>query len=163
MKLSVHYILLVLYFMSFANNAAIKADLVIVKKSERILTLLHKGKEIKQFTIAMGDNPKGQKIKEGDQRTPEGRYTLDYKKSDSAFYKAIHISYPNEADKLRSLGLGVSTGGLIMIHGQNPKSTLPAKEQQEFNWTNGCIAVTNQEMDILWQLIEPDTPIEIWP
>ncbi|MCF1427498.1 MAG: L,D-transpeptidase family protein [Shewanella sp.] len=138
-------------------------DLVVVEKALRTMTLYQDGREVKRFHIAMGDSPTGHKLQEGDQRTPQGRYILDYKKQDSAFYRSIHISYPNAADRLRAEALGVSPGGQIMIHGENPNSELSPEEQQAFNWTNGCIAVTNKEMDELWQLIRPGTPIEIWP
>ncbi|MCL1039733.1 L,D-transpeptidase family protein [Shewanella submarina] len=138
-------------------------DLVVVQKADRTMTLYDGNREIKRYHIAMGDSPAGHKIKEGDQRTPQGRYILDYKKEDSAYYRSIHISYPNAADRLRAKALGVSPGGQIMIHGENPNSQLSPEEQQAFNWTNGCIAVTNKEMDELWQLIRPGTPIEIWP
>ncbi|QSX31400.1 L,D-transpeptidase family protein [Shewanella cyperi] len=140
-----------------------KADLVVVNKSEYTLKLFAKGKLLKQFHIAMGDNPTGHKLKEGDQRTPQGRYRLDYKKVNSAFYRAIHISYPNEEDLLRAKALGLKPGGQIMIHGQNPNSELSPEEAQLYNWTNGCIALTNPEMDELWQVIDEGTPIEIWP
>ena len=138
-------------------------DLVIVEKNKRIMTLYNGDNIIKRYHIAMGDSPVGHKLKQGDQRTPQGRYILDYKKKDSAFYRAIHISYPNEADRIRAKALGLDPGGQIMIHGENPNSELTPQQQQAFNWTNGCIAVTNDEMDELWQLIEPGTPIEIWP
>ncbi|ARD22813.1 MULTISPECIES: L,D-transpeptidase family protein [Shewanella] len=140
-----------------------KVDLVVVNKSESSMSIYHQGQKLKTYRIAMGDTPQGHKLKEGDQRTPQGRYTLDYKKSDSAFYKSIHISYPNEEDRLRASALGVSPGGMIMIHGQNPNSPLTPEQAQQFNWTNGCIAVTNKEMDELWRVIEEGTPIEIWP
>ena len=152
-----------LFAMASSNQITAKVDLVVVNKSESRLSVLRDGKVIKSYLIAMGDVPSGHKLTEGDQRTPQGRYVLDYKKSDSAFYKSIHISYPNEEDKLRADALGVSAGGMIMIHGENPRSPLPPEEAQKYNWTNGCIAVTNKEMDELWQMIDAGTPIEIWP
>ncbi|MCE9684874.1 MULTISPECIES: L,D-transpeptidase family protein [Shewanella] len=155
--------LLSLPLQASSSPAAVKVDLVVVTKSENSLVLLRNGEIVKKYHIAMGDTPAGHKLKEGDQRTPQGRYLLDYKKSDSAFYKSIHISYPNEEDKLRAQALGLSPGGMIMIHGQNPRSSLPAEEAQRYNWTNGCIAVTNKEMDEIWQAIDAGTPIEIWP
>ncbi|GGP67078.1 L,D-transpeptidase family protein [Shewanella saliphila] len=148
---------------SSSQSLHAKIDLVVVNKSESRLSVLREGKVVKSYLIAMGDVPQGHKLKEGDQRTPQGRYTLDYKKSDSAFYKSIHISYPNEEDKLRADALGIPAGGMIMIHGENPRSPLPPEEAQKYNWTNGCIAVTNKEMDELWQMIDAGTPIEIWP
>lgn len=140
-----------------------KADLVVVTKSEASMALLRQGKVLKKYRIAMGDNPIGHKLTEGDQRTPEGRYLLDYKKSDSAYYRAIRISYPNDEDRLRADALGISPGGQIMIHGENPNSSLSPEEAQMYNWTDGCIAVTNAEMDELWRAIDEGTPIEIWP
>lgn len=140
-----------------------KVDLVVITKSESRMALLRDGKILKQYHIAMGDLPAGHKLKEGDQRTPQGRYTLDYKKSDSAYYKSIHISYPNEEDKLRAKALGIRPGGMIMIHGQNPKSSLPPQQAQQYNWTDGCIAITNAEMDEVWKIVDEGTPIEIWP
>ncbi|MCF6364513.1 MAG: L,D-transpeptidase family protein, partial [Gammaproteobacteria bacterium] len=96
-------------------------------------------------------------------RTPEGKYILDYKKSDSSFYKAIHISYPNETDKRRARMNGVSPGGQIMIHGQKNGQGSLSWLAQKFNWTDGCIAVTNAEMDEIWELVKAGTPIEIFP
>lgn len=140
-----------------------KVDLVVVNKSARKMRLLKNGQVVREYRIAMGDRPKGHKLTEGDQRTPQGRYLLDYKKSDSAYYRAIHISYPNAEDRLRAAALGLEPGGQIMIHGQNPNSSLSPSEAQKLNWTDGCIAIKNHEMDELWQAIEINTPIEIWP
>ncbi|MCL1091957.1 L,D-transpeptidase family protein [Shewanella profunda] len=147
----------------YASSSIGKVDLVVITKSESNMALLRDGKVLKQYRIAMGDLPAGHKLKEGDQRTPQGRYILDYKKPDSAYYKSIHISYPNEEDKLRAKALGIKPGGMIMIHGQNPKSPLSPAQAQQFNWTNGCIALTNAEMDELWKAVDEGTPIEIWP
>lgn len=140
-----------------------KIDLVVVTKSTATMALMRDGKVLRRYRIALGDSPLGHKLTEGDQRTPEGRYILDYKKSDSAYYRAIHISYPNEEDKLRADALGIPPGGQIMIHGQNPRSDLTAEEAQQYNWTDGCIAITNPQMDELWQAIDEGTPIEILP
>ncbi|MGL5037551.1 MAG: L,D-transpeptidase family protein, partial [Aeromonas sp.] len=109
----------------------------------------------------LGPAPKGPKLQVGDQRTPEGTYILDYKKSNSGFYKAIHISYPNLADMRRSSLAGVEPGGMIMIHGQ--PNRLGNRRMQPSNWTNGCIAVLNHEIDEIWDAIEPGTPIIIKP
>lgn len=136
------------------------ADMVVVHKSSYSLALMKDGKVLQRFWIALGPAPYGPKLREGDQRTPEGRYLLDYKKADSAFYKAIHISYPNDTDLAKARSRGFSPGGRIMIHGQrngfNPKV-------QPSNWTNGCIALLNADMDRLWRAIAPGTPIVIYP
>ena len=141
--------------------ATLSADMVVVKKSSYSLTLMKDGKPVKRYWIALGPAPKGHKQQEGDQRTPEGRYTLDYKKSNSGFYKAIHINYPNLDDIKRANELGVRPGGMIMIHGQ--LNRMGDRRVQPSNWTNGCIAVLNHEMDEIWNAIEPGTPIVIEP
>lgn len=138
-------------------------DYVLVKKSELKMYLISNGKKIKEYSISLGAKPKGHKEQEGDERTPEGKYFLDYKKSDSSFYKAIHISYPNEEDKAKAKEKGVNPGGLIMIHGQKNGLGWLSWLSQNFNWTNGCIAVTNSEMDEIWNLVKVGTPIEILP
>ncbi len=146
-----------------ASSSIGKVDLVVITKSEAKMALVRDGKILKQYHIAMGDLPTGHKLKEGDQRTPQGRYILDYKKPNSSYYKAIHISYPNEEDTLRAKALGIKPGGMVMIHGQNPRSPLPPEQAQQYNWTNGCIAITNAEMDEVWSAVDEGTPIEIWP
>lgn len=138
-------------------------DYVLVNKAEKKLYLLFRGEKVKEYSIALGANPIGHKLQERDERTPEGKYVLDYKKSDSAFYKAIHISYPNEEDKAKAKEAGVDPGGLIMIHGQKNGLGWLSWVTQNFNWTNGCIAVTNKEMDEIWDLVKVKTPIEIQP
>lgn len=140
-----------------------KADVVIVEKSQSKLFLMKNGKVIKEYHVVFGAEPKGHKQQEGDERTPEGKYTLDYKKSDSSFYKAIHISYPNKQDIQNAKKIGVSPGGQIMIHGQKNNLRLFSFITQSFNWTNGCIAVKNSEMDEIWKAVDKGTPIEIKP
>lgn len=137
--------------------------MVLVVKSESKLYLKSDDKILKEYHVVFGANPKGHKIQEGDERTPEGDYILDYKKKDSSFYKAIHISYPNENDKKRAKNSGVNPGGFIMIHGQKNGIGWLSFISQRFNWTNGCIAVTNKEMDEIWGLIDAGTPIRITP
>ena len=123
--------------------------------------LLSQGKIVKQYHIALGENPKGHKVQEGDNRTPEGNYVLDYKKENSAFYRAFHINYPNVNDIKNANELGVHPGGQIMIHGQKNESTKNPKLVQRFNWTNGCIALTNTEMDEFLELVDSGTEITI--
>ena len=140
-----------------------KADFVLVIKSESTLYLKSGGKTLKEFHVVFGKNPKGPKVKEGDKRTPEGRYVLDYKKEDSVYYKAIHISFPNEKDKQHAKELGVNPGGQIMIHGQKNGFVWPASITQLFNWTDGCIALSNKDMDEVWDAVGVGTPILIEP
>jgi murein L,D-transpeptidase YafK len=140
-----------------------QVDFVRVVKSERKLMLFSEGRIIREFRIALGGNPVGHKQEEGDERTPEGSYILDYKKSDSAFYKAIHISYPNPDDLAAAKQRGVKPGGRIMIHGQKNNPGRFAFLAEFVDWTKGCIALKNEEMDELWNLIAEGTKIEILP
>jgi len=137
--------------------------MVLVVKSESKLYLKKDGKSLNEYHVAFGANPKGHKQQQGDERTPEGKYILDYKKEDSAFYKSIHISYPNETDKKRAKESGVNPGGFIMIHGQKNGLSWLSFFTQRFNWTDGCIAVSNSAMDEIWQTVDVGTPIEIKP
>jgi murein L,D-transpeptidase YafK len=139
------------------------ADSVLVDKSEKKLYLLREGIKYREYSIALGPRPRGHKLHAGDERTPEGRYILDFKTEKSDFYKAIHISYPNEQDIKRASDIGAAPGGSIMIHGMPNNTTLPPELIQMFNWTDGCIAVTNQDMDEIWSAIKPGTPIDIRP
>ena len=154
-------IIVLLALFSSSVFSAQKADAVLVNKSEKKLYLIADGKQFKSYHVVFGANPAGHKQQEGDERTPEGKYLLDYKKEDSAFYKAIHISYPNQNDIENAKNLGVSPGGFIMIHGQRNGLGWLSFVSQFFNWTNGCIAVTNSEMEEIWQAVNAGTPIEI--
>lgn len=138
-------------------------DLVRVLKAERKLQLISNGKVQHEFSIALGGNPVGHKKQEGDERTPEGRYTLDYKKSDSSFYRAIHISYPNAKDVEAARRAGVSPGGQIMIHGQKNGYGWLSGLSQRFDWTNGCVALTNADMEFVWNTVNAGTQIELLP
>ncbi len=138
-------------------------DAVLVIKNERKLFLLANGTAVREYSVVFGANPEGHKQQKGDERTPEGKYLLDYKKSDSAFYKAIHISYPNERDKKRAKKKGVDPGGFIMIHGQKNGIGWLSWISQSFNWTDGCIAVTNSEMDEIFRRVKVGIPVEIRP
>ena len=152
---------------SLSVNATelLKADRVLVKKAERKLVLLKDGEIFRDYDIALGDSPMGHKQFEGDERTPEGVYTLDWRNSKSKFYRSIHISYPNSDDQQFANTRGKSPGGMIMIHGQPNKSTDPVSAWilDQMDWTDGCIAVKNNEMDEIWAAIDNGTPIEIYP
>ena len=137
-------------------------DLVQVDKSERTLTLLAGGKPVRQYAIVLGRAPVGAKTREGDKRTPEGRYVLDFRKADSSYYRAIHVSYPNQQDRARARALGVAPGGAIMIHGQ-PNGRGWNNDTLQYDWTDGCIALSNADMTELWSLVRIPTPIDIVP
>jgi len=136
-------------------------DLVKVDKSENRMYLLDNKKIIKTYHVALGGSPKGHKEQEGDQKTPEGLYTLDYKKEDSSFYRAMHVSYPHQADLDNAKQKGVAAGGFIMVHGQKNTLGWLSGITQKFNWTNGCIALTNKEMDEFMSLVNVGTKIHI--
>ncbi len=150
----------------FLNNlsyAAEKADHILVEKSKHLLTLFKKGKPIASYHVVFGGNPIGHKQQEGDNRTPEGRYILDSKNSKSRFTKSIHISYPNKTDIANAKSRRVSPGGDIMIHGQPNGYGWAAEATQRTNWTLGCIALTNEDMEKVWQSVAVPTSIEIKP
>ncbi|GAA0806718.1 L,D-transpeptidase family protein [Psychrobacter piscatorii] len=136
-------------------------DRVFVDKSDRVLKLMSDGKIIRSYRIALGGSPSGHKQQEGDQRTPVGIYTLDYKNENSIAHRSIHISYPNDEDKARAKSLGVNPGGDIMIHGQMNGFGHLGWLNQRRDWTDGCIAVTNDEMDEIMAAVTLGTPIEI--
>ena len=156
-------LIVVLLFISPSVFGIGKADSVLVIKSIHKLYLKKDNKVLKEYDVVFGTNPKGHKKREGDERTPEGSYILDFKKSDSAYYKAIHISYPSEQDKQMAKQQGVDPGGQIMIHGQRNGFGWLSLIVQWFNWTDGCIAVTNKEMDEIWNAVDAGTPIVIEP
>lgn len=136
---------------------------VLVRKEERRLYLLSGEQVVRSYRIGLGDNPSGHKLYEGDERTPEGEYVLDWRNSDSDFYKSIHISYPNENDRELASSWGLDPGGSIMIHGLPNEAGDMAFAFLGLDWTDGCIAVSNEEMDEIWQLVADGTPIRIVP
>ncbi|MCL4457984.1 MAG: L,D-transpeptidase family protein [Nitrospirae bacterium] len=140
-----------------------KADKVVVIKSKRLMMLLKDGEIIKSYKVSLGKNPVGPKVQEGDQKTPEGSYVLNSRKQNSKYYLAINISYPNESDIQNAQKLGVSPGNSIAIHGLPKDLEDIDKFQRRLDWTDGCIAVTNTEMEEIWQLVPDGTPIEIKP
>ena len=141
----------------------IAVDRVVVYKHERKLVLLSQGKEIRSYRVALGGEPVGPKARQGDHRTPEGLYVLDSRNPNSHYYKAFHISYPNSKDMAAAKKLGVSPGGDIMLHGLPKTYAWVGKAHTLHDWTDGCIAVTDQEMDEIWKVVRVGTPIEIEP
>jgi murein L,D-transpeptidase YafK len=147
-----------------ASRTEGKADRVVVYKADRSLLLLRGERVLRAYRVALGSAPDGPKRSHGDGRTPEGEYVLDWRTDRSQFYRAIHISYPSSADRQRAVALGRSPGGGIMIHGlPNRMAAAPQRSHASGDWTNGCIAVTNREMDEIWDLVVDGTPIEIRP
>ncbi|KRG34926.1 MULTISPECIES: murein L,D-transpeptidase family protein [unclassified Psychrobacter] len=142
-------------------SSMVVIDKVFVDKSDRILQLLSGDQVIKSYRIALGDSPVGHKQQQGDERTPVGAYILDYKNENSIAHRSIHISYPNAADKARARSRGVHPGGDIMIHGQMNGFGHLAWINQQRDWTDGCIAVTDNEMDEIMAAVKVGTSIEI--
>ena len=156
-------ILLLLIGMLAVQDHETKADQVIVVKGQRTLTLLSHDKVLRTYKVALGGSPIGAKEQQGDHKTPEGRYVLDHRNAKSRFYKSIHVSYPNDRDRQRASQRGVAAGGDIMIHGlPNGFGWLGAAHRAR-NWTDGCVAVTNAEMDEIWELVPDGTAIDIRP
>ena len=143
------------------GNTAV--DHVVVYKHDRRLVLLSTGKEVKSYRVALGAEPSGPKTRQGDHRTPEGSYVLDSRNGRSQFYKAYHISYPSSKDILSARKLGVAPGGDIMLHGLGKGYGWVGKAHALHDWTDGCVAVTNEEIDEIWTLVRVGTPIEIKP
>lgn len=139
------------------------ADSVLVEKAARKLHLLRNGEAFRTFDIALGMEPVGDKSREGDQKTPEGKYLLDGRNPASDFFLSIHISYPSLAERRAAEASGVDPGGAIMIHGQPNAPTYSAGYYQQEDWTNGCIAVSNSDMIDIWLMTPDYIPIEIKP
>lgn len=139
------------------------ADRILIEKKERRLTLFSKGKALKTYQIALGGNPSGPKERQGDNKTPEGTYVIDSRNKNSRYHLSLHISYPNEKDKKRAKELGVSPGGDIMIHGIKNGLSWVGDMHTEVDWTKGCIAVTDEEIEEINRVVPNGTIVEIRP
>lgn len=140
-----------------------KADKIVVYKSARKMELLRGATVVRTYHIALGRRPFGQKVEAGDGRTPEGRYFIDRRNMYSDYHLALHISYPDKDALRRAAALGVEPGGSIMIHGQPVYLTPKERLQLNKDWTAGCIALTNPEIDEVWRLVDDGTEVDIYP
>ena len=140
-----------------------KADRIVVEKSARTMKLMLGNQVLETYKVALSTEPVGAKEREGDHKVPEGHYVIDAKNSHSRFHLALHISYPNAADRERARQLRVSPGGNIEIHGPGSKYGWVGSLHLQSNWTDGCIAVTNAEIGEIWPLVPVGTPLEIRP
>jgi murein L,D-transpeptidase YafK len=140
-----------------------KIDRIRVFKSERRLVLLSGDLAVYEYEVALGGDPTGPKREKGDERTPEGEYVIDSRKKDSDFHLALHISYPNAEDRRRARKRGVDPGGAIMIHGLPNGFGLIGAAHRLADWTDGCIAVTNEEIEEIWRRVANGVAIEIRP
>jgi len=145
------------------SGVLLPADRVIVHKSERRMELLREGRTIANYKVSLGLNPSGHKQREGDFRTPEGSYRLTRRNARSDFFLAVQVSYPESADIALARRNGWAPGGLIMVHGLPNAPKYSRDRYLNTDWTDGCIALSNEDMLDFWLLTGPDTPIEIHP
>ncbi len=142
---------------------ATRVDRVEVFKSRHELILMKDGKTVKTYRVALGSTPVGKKERQGDGKTPEGNYVLDWRNPKSKFHRSIHISYPNAVDIANARRLGVSPGGDVFLHGLPNGAGFIGAAHRQMDWTTGCIAVTDEEIDEIWELVPDSTPIVIHP
>src|SRR5882672_7062785 len=163
MSSTAHLALLLLLFcpLGRSNEPPGKVDRIVVEKSARTMTLMRDGKVLKTYKVALSREPVGAKERAGDHRVPEGEYLVDSKNAHSRFHLALHISYPNAADRERARKLAVSPGGGVEIHGLEAKYAWVGSLHRQINWTAGCIAVTNPEIEEIYKLVPVGTPVEI--
>lgn len=138
-------------------------DSLVVEKSKRQLIVYYRGKAVRTYYVALGRNPVGDKLRIGDNRTPEGLFYIEGRNPNSQYHLSLRISYPDSAHRVRSARVGAQPGGDIMIHGLPPTQETFGAAHRDFDWTNGCIAVTNREIEELWRVIRDGTPIQIKP
>ncbi len=140
-----------------------KADSILILKKDHVLELLADGKVLRTYKVALGRGGLAPKEREGDGCTPEGHYIIDARNEHSAYHRALHVSYPNAEDRKRAAKLGVAPGGDIMIHGIKNGFGWIGAAHRMYDWTLGCIAVTDQEIEEIWNLVPVGTPVEIRP
>jgi murein L,D-transpeptidase YafK len=142
-------------------SMARKADLVVIHKKQRILKLLSGGDTVRQYSIALGFSPQGHKRREGDGKTPEGTYRIDWRNENSGFHLSLHIDYPRQADGLAASAIAADPGRDIMIHGLPNGFSAERIGHPSVDWTAGCIAVTNAEIEEIWRLVDDGTTVLI--
>lgn len=160
MRLRIGILLLVAALPCFG---ATQATRVVLVKHTRTLSLYRHDQLIGRYEVVLGSRPTGPKRREGDGRTPEGHYVLDSRNPHSGFYKAIHVSYPNARDIARAKAAGVAPGGAVMIHGQKNGLGWASGISRHLDWTRGCIALSDKDMDAVWDSVPVGTPIDIEP
>ena len=148
---------------TYKPKPATLANRIVIVKSRHSMTLLHDDHVLKTYQVALGSVPVGAKQKQGDHKTPEGNYTISAKNPHSEFHLSLRISYPNSTDRQRAHKLSVSPGGDIMIHGLMPEFAHLGSLHRQTDWTDGCIAVTNPEIEEIWNLVPIGTKVEIKP
>ena len=154
--------MLALLLLLAPSSPAPTVDHIVVSKSHHTLTLYAQGKPLHVYQVALGPAA-GPKRQRGDHRTPEGHYLIDHHNPHSSYHLSLHISYPNAADRQQAARAGVPTGGDIMIHGLPPGAAALGPLQHMSDWTDGCVAVSNAEIDEIYRLVPDGTPIDILP
>ena len=137
------------------------ADSIVVEKAAHKLTLYRRGVRVREYLIALGKDPVGDKIRAGDNRTPEGVFHIDARNPQSKYHLALHVSYPDANHRTRAASLGVAPGGDIMVHGLPPRYAFVGDKHRDYDWTNGCIALTDKEIEEIYSAVPDGTPIEI--
>lgn len=140
-----------------------RADLVVVRKSIRRLDLMREGEVLRSYRVSLGSRPVGHKGRKGDGRTPEGRYTIDSRKASSDYHFALHVNYPSPDDRRAAAARGLNPGGDIMIHGLGNGFGFVGRFHRLMDWTHGCIAVTNPEIEEIGRVVQNNTPVLILP
>jgi murein L,D-transpeptidase YafK len=159
----IHLLVLLIAALRCVAASTAQADKIVILKSAHQMTLLSNGKVLKTYKVALGSRPEGPKQVEGDHKTPEGNYVIDAKNAHSQFHLSLHISYPSAADQQRARAMGSRPGGAIMIHGLAPPFAHLGALHRQVDWTDGCIAVTNEEIEEIWKLVPVGTKVEIRP
>lgn len=139
------------------------ADSIVVEKKAHRLTLFYDGHAMRSYLVALGSNPVGDKLRAGDKRTPEGLFYIDHRNADSRYHLALHISYPDASHRARSEAVGAEPGGDIMIHGLPNGLGAAGATHRVADWTNGCVALTDEEIEEIWSVVPIGTPVEIKP
>jgi len=150
-------------YASHEAGSRIVADSIVVEKSRRTLTLYDHGSPVRIYFVALGNNPVGAKTARGDGRTPEGLYYIAGHNPDSKYHLSLLVSYPNERDAAQARARGVSAGGDIMIHGLPPQYASYGAGHRRWDWTEGCIAVTDTEIEEIWSAVPDGAIIQIKP
>jgi len=159
----IHLLVLLIAALRCIAATTAQADKIIILKSARQMTLLSGGRVLKTYKVALGSVPVGPKQVEGDHKTPEGNYIIDAKNSHSQFHLSLHISYPSAEDQKRAGSMGARPGGAIMIHGLAAPFAYLGPLHRQTDWTDGCVAVTNAEIEEIWKLVPVGTRVEIRP
>lgn len=145
------------------SGAPGQADLIVVRKAKREMTLMRAGRTLKTYRISLGTDPFGPKLRQGDGKTPEGLYKIVGRNPASAYHRSLRLNYPNTQDRARARRAGVPPGGDIMIHGLPNGQGHIGSAHLRYDWTLGCIAVTNEEIEEIWRLVPDGTPVRIEP